>query len=1763
MTDNDSDLLARLQRLLNNGRKSEARKAARAALNELPATAEPLLVGALQLIEIRSALDLAPATQELARECRDALNNVRGHQEHEAQARLCQLRLALDLGDDAAARDAHVWLDERRRRLAAGVLSQLIMLESQLAPSPEAGCEHLLRGIACLPAGPDQLELRLVLAQVQLRLGQATESLDELVLTALPTAVGHPQVTDALESLAWYHHHRLSATTIQGVIDSSRSRAPHVSGFLLAQTGRTQEAIELLLAGAKSESEYLRARCLHILLPLPTNGQQRRSIIDELERLLDADDHPTDRHDLALAQAQLAGAERDVELMERALANARRAAPSLSREGTELVVGVLAELIILRSDEPTAALAELGVELRTVLEGGILGTAEIELRAALAMVMCGPLCHTKVLESATALAALSAPSDAHENARQTIRARCVWLLGRQRGDEAEPGEWPRGPFDDAPQWLIELCLGVDRLVTPEELRVGYDRVLRAIDARPDVADHLLATIVRSWETATGDWVGDLEDIIVSGVETPVYAGPNAWAELHAVVEQMLARCNRAWLVGLAASLARARGETPPEVGGAVQAASDAERVQMLFALARESSERVRQMGTRDYEPETNVARARYREALAAAEQAGDVVMLFHIRVGCGNALRWGANPDIEAALQQYRAAELLGVDEPQALGKLWKVWGDGLFERGGDDDLREAYRLITRSVETRSGRLRAESLLSAERVAVRHPDWDAKTRLQRSIQHMLDAIRVGPEIADAIVPELCLRIAELIRQAPRFHGMDAVLDELQQRHPRHARDIQQARQGVGQSVDPELLESVPYMMTDPDCSVAMRVATMIADPATVMASMPEAMRGSVSLETVRARSLRDAPDRLRAELDRLRGDQTTQGATGRLVAEVILIAQLVRLEQCDESEARGATVAARRAVRNHPAAKTRELLGMMLATTWQAHESRETVRMCDFDLSLELAADAIEAVGGIERASSDVIVLLARGHRYARIGDRNEHLRHARDLYAGLHARAMAAGDGDTAAIALNHQVDAEMEMAVGDRRARLRDGIAKLERARLLARLPRRVAEIEVSIAWHTTQLSDHVEPAERRTLLEQALARFDAIDRSAVPSVANLEHLRGVCLSSLEHARHGAQAAVDFHERQLADATLAPYERAIAQHNLAIHLRRLPRVDSAQVLRALVLFDEAAKVREPVSARHAWETCYEAGLMLVHALRSERGLSPELLPWERPVAVLQARSWLERALRAAMQLGPGEELVDAAVALGGLAFDLGEFRAAAELAEQSWDALRSAAPYLMFRDDLRGWEASHCRNVALHLTQLALDSGIIGAGSRVRAINTEASKLVIHWLLRSQASARRPTIARIQRPDTATVAWWSSWQATLDQRNPSELARLLEQLHGQEPDYLTGEPTLDETWTWLEAETEAVAITVVLDGDHAVCGVLDLDGRGARRARVLVMPSNASPGDEARLITHMNDAVLGDPAALRVHELVVKWVRDSIVLPMLDYLGRPPKTVLWCPGPVLRLATPASVWAGIPIACVHSLALPRYQQPKARPRSTLVVAAMKHGEHMAESLEANAASLLNHAKRSGPARALVSAAESHGDALRRLKPIRNTPASPEDLLAEAPNHDVLVVLAHGGAGTQERAALECVDGQGRGVLLTGKHLAAHHDAFANATVVLLACSTGRIGGELHTPDGVAGALLAAGARAVIAPLWTVQVTVAIHTAQKLLEGFAKGQSPWQVLACLPARLLEPGPTLDGPSPADKRAGRVVQLQSFVVWLG
>ena len=67
----------------------------------------------------------------------------------------------------------------------------------------------------------------------------------------------------------------------------------------------------------------------------------------------------------------------------------------------------------------------------------------------------------------------------------------------------------------------------------------------------------------------------------------------------------------------------------------------------------------------------------------------------------------------------------------------------------------------------------------------------------------------------------------------------------------------------------------------------------------------------------------------------------------------------------------------------------------------------------------------------------------------------------------------------------------------------------------------------------------------------------------------------------------------------------------------------------------------------------------------------------------------------------------------------------------------------------------------------------------------------------------------------------------------------------------------------------------------------------------------------------------------------------------------------------------------------------------------------------------------------------------------------------------------------------------------------------LTEDMLAASPLAFAGSTIMLLTCSAGQVTADLADPGGLAGTLLTAGARCVVAPLWPVRLDVATDVAE------------------------------------------------------
>lgn len=117
---------------------------------------------------------------------------------------------------------------------------------------------------------------------------------------------------------------------------------------------------------------------------------------------------------------------------------------------------------------------------------------------------------------------------------------------------------------------------------------------------------------------------------------------------------------------------------------------------------------------------------------------------------------------------------------------------------------------------------------------------------------------------------------------------------------------------------------------------------------------------------------------------------------------------------------------------------------------------------------------------------------------------------------------------------------------------------------------------------------------------------------------------------------------------------------------------------------------------------------------------------------------------------------------------------------------------------------------------------------------------------------------------------------------------------------------------------------------------------------------------------------------------------------------------------------------------------------------------------------------------------------------------------------------------------------------------------------LADAPEVFAGSTVVLLSCSAGQVTSMLADPGGVAGTLVSAGARCVVAPMWPVRIDAATHVAELVLRGSALGEEPPQVLTYIQRRRTDGGPHLGPPaSLEDRRKLDALQHLAFIAWVG
>ena len=448
------------------------------------------------------------------------------------------------------------------------------------------------------------------------------------------------------------------------------------------------------------------------------------------------------------------------------------------------------------------------------------------------------------------------------------------------------------------------------------------------------------------------------------------------------------------------------------------------------------------------------------------------------------------------------------------------------------------------------------------------------------------------------------------------------------------------------------------------------------------------------------------------------------------------------------------------------------------------------------------------------------------------------------------------------------------------------------------------------------------------------------------------------------------------------------------------------------------------------------------------------------------------------------------------------------------------------------------------------------------MGAGIAF-ALDGRPAEIVLRWVQRGHAPLRRPLEARIAKPPEVPLSDWASWSAAVSTRQPMELVPPLRVIRKSAPDFLSTEPSLEATWLWLQGHPGAVAVAAIQASPFSLVVILRHGQSGTRRVQVLAVPLPAPPVEGEELFDRLG-AVITDPAtAASTHGMAAQWAGEGLVEPVLRFLGERPTALLWCPSRLLRAIAPSAIWGDIPVAMTAGLPLHDLSTAPPRPRSTLVILADPASGDAAlgpaglESFQR----LVEKARARGRATGVGSVGVRHGPEL--IGGISQAPASVEALLARIPDHDVLVAIAHGQADSPETAALLLVGRHGSVEPLDVAMLQQHSDRFTGLTIILLSCESGRVFDSFHDPGGVAGALVAAGARAVVAPLWPVRLDVAEDLAQAVLDGLAEGLPPWQALAA--ARPERTGGPALGPAPSlgSQRAATSLQCAAFVTWVG
>ncbi|WNG26754.1 CHAT domain-containing protein [Cystobacter fuscus] len=1537
---------------------------------------------------------------------------------------------------------------------------------------------------------------------------------------------------------------------------------------LLEAEERKQEAIDELrevLARSREPQERLSAAALLITLLPQEARDERLRWCDEVETSLEgSEENPATRVDLAKA-LWIVG-RRDKGLLERAWRHVERAAryPDSDFKTTVFIARTRAMIrldqVSLHAMEFAPATRELASWFTRELPLPGEEYSDYRCHVLKCLLISGPLTPPETLELAERLLGLIPRTDKS----RLLGVRLQWIracLASPHEPPARPGDLPgeyQGDFDQLPGWAVALAQGAaprrDEPLTSEVRGMA----MAVLHVRSDRAEAVLEWLFSRESDPHG--LDSLTDEVAQSSPAAMLRG------LLETVEKLVAGKPSFRLLRLRVALRR-RLASSGEVPAYTQA------VDALLPFARTAEERVEAKLSKGIERmdvgRFEEARPILEEALVEARSAGlSAWTLFPLLVSTGNTYRKGREPDIERALTLYAEAEALGRLKKDADAQLWKVKADALLERGRGDDAVQALVLLTRALEIRTtGFLRVETLLSAARAERDQPGRDESFRLRRALDRLDEAERHAEGMYLPMVASAQTRVlARLIRLQPKDLTLQRRLERIGQRHPELADDVKNAMRGQVSVISMDAAEPISSFVSHPAGNAFLNATASLSvpDPA-----MMEKMARAMGEDPVEARQRYErtfqeedrSPRAIREQADRLAHVDDAQARPGATLGRAVLLAHLAEHGLASPEEVERVIHEAEPLIRGLAEAEVRSLLMIELAGVW-APENHLYHPIRDFRRAAELAREvsAVNVAGGA--IARQALRLLARATRYRTDGDLDTNLREAERLYEQCVREYMAAGERDVALHAQLNLTEVRIARGAGDPLVNLQEGILAARQLLDEGLSPVRMAKTRLSLAVYQTMLGTRQPSTQARTTLLEARVTFESIDRSLLSASerTSADNYRTICLADLVLGEGRHEDAILLWRQRLAALDVdAPMDvRAYTTHNLADMLLR-HGTHPVQLMEGLALSEECLAVRTlEANPVHHWETRENIGRGVALLLLSSPGAGALSAAFARQ---LWEQGWraLRGAFAAARKLGSHHRLFRSASRLLDLARAAPSLSELEKAADEGWSALDEARPYLLLDEEAGAEEARLAAQMAATLARGLAERGVVGVSSGLGfVLSGERAQLVLRWMVRAAGAAQRRLAGRTARPEGVPSAIWVEWLAASRSGDERLIGRTLDALRTHVPLFLRGEPDLEGTWNWLRLHPGAAVVAVVGSSSGMMAAVLTQDEQ--RQVSIATLDVDAPPHEEEAVARSLSARGPGAE-----YLALLEWARRGILAPLERLLPRTPSQLLWVPTGVLRVLAPADLWPSVPVTCAVRLDL-ETRAPPPRPRRTLLAVAdpgpdAGPGREIPDSVEMGA-SLAHVAQEGGPLRVRMSRGAKWGQALGIPCPeLVEGPASPDELIRELAGVDVAVLLCHGEVDGPRDARLLLVDGTGTVAPLHMQRLADDPHLVAGMSIVLLSCETGRVGDWLHQAAGLAGAMLAGGARNVIAPLWPVLLEPAWEVGRTVLDALRRQEDLSAALLGLSAP--EQGAALGRRVRGGGAGKQAWSLRAFVRWVG